>query len=508
MLTHIFIKNFTLIDQLTLSLQENFSAITGETGAGKSLIFEALALALGERLEQAPHRDKNAPVEITLEFTLPSAHPAYQWLVQEQLAEEMQCIIRRTIMPDGRSRLTLNSRPITQSLLRQLAPLLVHLHTQQSHHTLLQQSEQLGWLDRLAGTIAKRQAIEELFMQISAIEQQHTQLLASHQNRTQEQEWLQFQIEELEHLAPHAEEWELLHQEYARHQQTHHVLSCLNAVLAAANEGEQPVYTQLYAILHKLNTLRFSDDTLSRIITLFETARIHVAEAVDELSTYRHCFTLSPERIRYLEDRLSHWQDLARKHHVPAEELHMVLHSLQERYQALSHLDEELLRIEQEKQILLHAYDQQAHHLSTLRTQAIPHLNADITQFLQQLGMPEATLAFVLQTGTRHRTGIDQVSLQLKANPGLPAGPLAQVISGGELSRVSLTFHILAGITQAFPPLFCFDEADVGISGETAHRVGECLRQLGEKGQVLAITHLAQVAARAHHHIKAYKETP
>lgn len=507
MLTHITLSHYRIVEQLTLDIHPGFSVITGETGAGKSLLLGALQLAMGARADANTIRSGSKKCDISVCFDVSNIPDANTWLMDNDLDDDNDCIIRRTLHHNGKSRSTLNGTPISQSQLREFSALLFHLHSQHFHQALQKPTAQRQCLDAYANNNALLEKIATLYH--AYCERQHTidQLLANNSNRDDELSLLHYQQNELSALHVEEGEWEQLHKQHQTHHQSKSLLAHLNAAVdATADSGRQSAADLLEQAIIQLESIATPETQIQEALSLLKTASIHAKEAGSTLLHYRDHLDLNPEALATIESRLSALHDCARKHHVNPEALHTVANSLAEKINTLDNAEARIQTLQDEQAACLSEYQNLATQLTAARKKAATTLSNKITKAMQTLGMPGGTFSVQLNPISDNiaLTGLEKIQFMVMTNPGQPAGELQKVASGGELSRISLALDV-ARCDKTQTPTLIFDEVDVGIGGSTAEVVGEQLATLAKSAQVLCITHLAQVASKGTHHILVKK---
>lgn len=510
MLTALTIKQFTLVESLDLEFASGLTAITGETGAGKSLILDALSLALGDRGDTDRIRQGAERAEVCASFTLQASSPANQWLLDSDLDSVGECLLRRILTRDGRSRGYINGQPATMTQLRALGSMLIDIHHQHEHQSLLSKDHQRTLLDEFGGhqkllkeVCDSYRSWRDTLMRLEKFSQQADDSLAR-------QDLLSFQTNELSELNLQSGEVEALEQEQALLANADTILSETHKVLALCDNDDEQALAILSALnraSHLLSALPQQHPKLKEALALLDSAHIQVSEALGELQDYIDQAELDPSRLQEVEDRLSITYQLARKHKVHANELSTLHSQLSEELASLisSYADADTLT--EQVRALESGYLSAAKKLSGAREKAAAKLAQQIQSQLQSLAMGDASLQIALSplTNGYSQHGMESVELLISTNPGQPQRPLSKVASGGELSRISLAIQVVAAQNSSIPVLV-FDEVDVGIGGATAVTVGKLLRELGNKGQVICISHLAQVASCAHHHLLAEKQ--
>ncbi|BCG08357.1 DNA repair protein RecN [Buttiauxella agrestis] len=509
MLAQLTISNFAIVRELEIDFHHGMTAITGETGAGKSIAIDALGLCLGGRAEADMVRQGASRADLCARFSLKDTPAALRWLEENQLDDGRECLLRRVISSDGRSRGFINGTAVPLSQLRDLGQMLIQIHGQHAHQLLLKPEHQKNLLDGYAGESALLLKMAENYRDWH----QSCRTLAQHQQLAQERasrsELLNYQLKELNEFSPIAGEFEQIDEEYKRLANSGQLISVSQQALAILADGEDNnLQSQLYTVRHLMEELAGMDGKLSGVLNMLEEANIQISEASDELRHYCDRLDLDPNRLYELEQRISRQISLARKHHISPEELPAFHQQLLEELQQLD--DQASSQDELMQAVAIH--HQQA--LSTARElhQRRAHYAAElcelITESMHSLSMPHGKLAIDVEFNENHLTaeGADRIDFRVSTNPGQPLQPLAKVASGGELSRIALAIQVITARKMETPALI-FDEVDVGISGPTAAVVGKLLRQLGESTQVMCVTHLPQVAGCGHHHFFVSKET-
>lgn len=507
MLIHINIKDFAIVENLDLELSSGMTVLTGETGAGKSLIIDALELALGNRADSELVRVGCERAQLTMTFDLSKLPTVQHWLEEQALDAVGECIIHRIITREGRSRCYINGTPCSVQTLRILGEQLIHIHGQHEHFALLKREAQCELLDHFAGHVSLVSEIKKLYQQWLEVQSEVNELKQLTQDRSQRVEFLRYQLSEIESLGTHHDEVKELHAEYKKLSSADKILGDCQKAFALISEDEQSVSRALYEALRILGSLVSYDKHLESAHELFNNALIQVNEGASELKHYLEHLELNPERLQWVEQRLNAIHDLARKHRIQAEELPELQTRLEEELKALENCDERLSILEAEQAKALQEYQKYAKKLSQQRKSAASKLAVSITEQMRKLGMPQGELDIQLQPYHANQfseNGLETVEFMVSANPGHPLQPLSKVVSGGELSRISLAIQVITAQSHATPTLM-FDEVDVGIGGGIAQVVGGLMRKLGETHQVLCITHLPQVAAQAHHHYRLEK---
>lgn len=506
MLTHLGISNYTLVDHLDLELQDGMTAITGETGAGKSVLLDALGLTLGDRADTDRIRAGQERAEVNATFDITRLPAAQQWLEEHELdTEGDECLLRRVITAEGRSRAYINGQPVTISQLRELGQMLIDIHAQHEHQSLLKRETQCRLLDEYGGHQSLLAQVESAWRDWQAALGRYNRLKENAEETTARIELLRYQVEELDQLALQPGEVEQLEAEQKDLANGESILHSCYQLVALCGGEDQSILEGINRARHLAAALPDHIPAFRDAAQLIASAEIQLEEAQRELERYIDTFELDPERLQFVEERLSAIFNLARKHRVRPEELLDLHQTLSEELQSLTGADGDLDQLELKVQALEKHYMELASTLSDKRKVAAEKLAKAVNQQLKKLAMEHARLEVALSPAAKPMaSGLEEVQIVISTNPGQPLKPLAKIASGGELSRISLAIQVVTAQTSAAPTLV-FDEVDVGIGGATADTVGQLLRQLGEKVQIICVTHLAQVASKAHHHLRVNK---
>lgn len=508
MLTHLHIWNFAIVEKLDLEFENGLTVLTGETGAGKSILLDALGLALGDRAETHVIRHGSEKAEISVTFDTRHNSKAENWLLERDLNSEQECIIRRTISANGPSKAFINGKPSPIQSLRELGEMLVDLHGQHEHQSLLRRNEQRELLDEVAGHSPLLARLKQAYNNWKALQEELQSTRQAKTDREAHLDLLRYQVKELETLDLTTEELDTLDGEHRRLANASRLLEGGTRIMQLLEEDEQAsVNTRLGQCEAELQTLAKLDNQLSSTTELLNNAAIQIKEAASELRHYLDTMEIDPQRLQWIEQRLADIQDLSRKHHITIEELPALLPKLQQELTALEEADIRMGRLQEDIDQAADTYRQLAKKLTAGRKKAAKRLSAQITESMQHLGMQGGYFAIDLDPHGEERFsphGQEQVDFLVSANPGQPAKPLTKVASGGELSRISLAIQVIAAQDSWIPTLI-FDEVDVGIGGRVAEIVGHQLRTLAEQRQVICVTHLPQVAALGHQHLQVHK---
>ncbi|WP_028241625.1 DNA repair protein RecN [Stutzerimonas azotifigens] len=508
MLVHLSVHNYAIVEHLDLELDRGMTVVTGETGAGKSIMLDALGLALGGRADSGVVRPGADKADILASFDVDEIPGAREWLSERDLDGEGPCILRRVITAEGRSRGYINGTPCPQSDLKALGERLIDIHSQHEHQSLLKPDTHRRLLDEYSGSQELARQVQLAAQRWRQTRQTLERLSSSGDEQRARHQLLSYQLEELENLALGEQELEQLEQEHKTLTNAEQLLGACRQVMELCSESDAGnVLSALTSSLQRLTVFQHQPGALAEAVNLLASAQIQVEEAVGELNRFVDQFDADPERLQALEERLDAIYSLARKHRVQPFELPALQQRLLEELESLNADDEALGRLGEELAAYERHYEEKAAQLSANRQEAAERLAAAVETEIQRLGMPGGRLAIELKPSPSAEPqpyGREQVEFLVSANPGQPLRPLNKVASGGELSRISLAIQVITAQTSRVPTLV-FDEVDVGIGGPTAENVGQLLRRLGERGQVLTVTHLPQVAAQGHHHLFVHK---
>ncbi len=507
MLQQMNIKDLAIVSALEVELFPGMTVLTGETGAGKSILVDALGLVLGDRADIGMIRTDCDRAEITAIFDTGALPPVNEWLKQNTLDDDGQCIIRRVLLRNGGSRAFINGSPAPLKSLQELGERLVDIHGQHAHQSLLRRHHQRQLLDEFAGHTELCRQTAEHYQAWREAEQQLTTLRTSSKERSARTDLLRYQINELASLQLGETELSELLQEHTLLSNAGNIIERCKFALDCLDEEEDAALSRINRAYSELLNLAEMDPGLKSACELLDSAAIQISESLSSLRHYADNLELDPARLEYLDRRLQEIHDLARKYRCKPEEISGLLTQLQQELDQLDHADIHLANLEQQVTARWTAYLTDAQQLSARRHSAARKLGAQVSEGMHSLGMPNGLLVVEVTPISEERgsaNGIDQIEFLVSTNPGQPAKPLAKVASGGELSRISLAIQVAtASCTQV--PTLIFDEVDVGIGGGTAEIVGRLLRQIGETRQVLCVTHLPQVASQGHQHLRVEK---
>ncbi len=506
MLRYLSIRHFAIVEQLELDFEAGFTAITGETGAGKSILVDAMGLLLGDRADSGLIAAGQDQAELSARFELADPSAARDWLAEQALSDGDELLIRRLLGRGGPSRAWINGRPVTIGQLAELGELLVEIHGQHEHQRLGRAETQRQLLDQQVEPVFLDQ-VRDRWQSWRNARQALTEFEADSGDAAQ-QELLRFQCQELEELALAEGEFQEMELEQERLARSDEVRSALTRASALLDQDDQPsVRGLVLEALQALSGVRTLDAHLDAAAALLEEARINVDEAIAELERHDDDGDIDPARLDRINRRLQKALDLARKHRVDPERLPALALELRTRLDKLEDQDQERQRLAQALSTALADWQTSADRLRQARQQAADTLQSQVAASLKRLGMDRARLQILVERDSALAPsphGQDRISILFSANPGQPPQSIGRVASGGELSRVSLALMIAARPHDG-PTVRVFDEVDAGIGGETAAVVGRFLKQVADQGQAFCVTHLAQVAACADQQVRVSK---
>ena len=512
MLTQLTINNFAIVRQLEIELAKGMSVITGETGAGKSIAIDALGLCLGQRIETSMVREGQERAEICATFFIEPTNPAYQWLQEQELQDPdnpSDCILRRVINADGRSKAFINSTPVSASQLKEIGQYLIHINGQHASQLLLKNDYQLQLVDTFAhhnDLLAQMREDYRVWKNLQTQVKNFQQKVAENEAKKQ---LLQYQVEELDEFALRPNEYLELEEDQRRLSNSEQLTQLSQSALQLLSENETVnIDSMLYRATQYIDELSELDPRYASVQTMLNDALIQVQEATSEVQHLASHIEQDPMLLQEIEQRLGQALQLARKHNVKPEELVDWHQKLKAELTALLDFSESEERLILEEKAAFEKMQHTSKQLHESRFQAAGKLAQQVTHSIKGLAMENAEFFIEVNSDLTKVTanGADNIVFTLRSNLGQQAQPLAKVASGGELSRISLAIQVLTSDQSAIPTLI-FDEVDVGISGKTASVVGKLLRQLGDKCQVLCVTHLPQVACHGHHQFNVEKFT-
>jgi DNA repair protein RecN (Recombination protein N) len=509
MLQTLSLRDFVIVDQLELEFSSGFTVLTGETGAGKSILLDALSLVLGERADSSQIREGCNRAEISALFRIDRQQIEHfnQWLDEQGFPTEdegQSLLLKRTIEAGGRSRAFINGSVATLAQLREAGDQLVDIHGQHAHQLLLKGGAQRELLDRHANHLDLVTAISQLFKTLSESRRRLEQAENAGQDIERERERLEWQLEALTELSPQEGEWTAIQSEHARLANGAKIISGCQEAIDILSDSDNSVESTLSRASSNMTVLAEHDSALGDISQALESAQIQIDEAVHSLNRYLQKLDLDPARLSEVEERMQALHSAARKYRTEADQLPKLLLDTSERLEALTASQNiEALREKLKEEEL--AYLKQAKHLSQKRNKAAIDLSMQVTAAMQELSMAGGQLEIaLLPFAEGGANGLEQIEFLVAGHAGSTPRSLAKVASGGELARISLAISVITS-KASFTPTLIFDEVDAGIGGAVAETVGKLLRQLGESHQILCVTHLPQVAAQGNHHLKVSK---
>lgn len=500
MLTHLHIQHFAIIDNIEIDFSNGMSVLTGETGAGKSILLDALMLALGYRANTALQNTKKC--EISAAFDIAQLPTVQAWLAEQDLTTDDTCVLRRVITPEGRSRPYINGSLVPLQQLKALGTQLLTIHGQHDNQGLLKRDQQRHMLDAFADNAPALKKVTIAYQAVSSLQKQYADLNTANTERESQLALLSFQVQDLEKLTLIENEYEALDQEHKRLANASTLITQCQQALTLAEDNT------LSGAQQALMDIDIVDNQLKNIIDTFQAAEVQAQEATHDLRHYLDTLNIDDARLAEIDQRIGALYTAARKYRIQPKQLYEHYQTLHQRLQDLTHHDERLAEIEAELTQAKTVYLKQAVALRKTRQKAAKKLSQAVTQRLQTLNMAGGELNIQcspLDDDTLTIHGIDHIEFLVKTNPGQALQPLNKIASGGELSRISLAICVLTAEQQSTPTLI-FDEVDTGIGGQTAGIVGQLLQALGQHVQVLCVTHLPQVAAYATQHFKLSKQ--
>lgn len=507
MLQSLALRDFVIVDELELDFASGFSVLTGETGAGKSILLDALALALGERADSSQIREGCQRAEISVIFRIETSlqKDIGRWLQEADfpLEDGQSIVIKRSVDQSGRSKAFINGGAASLGQLRDLGDRLVDIHGQHAHQLLLKTGAQRDLLDRHANLEELANQVAQAYRRMHETARQLQQAEAAGADLQREQERLQWQVDEFNEIAPQDREWEDLKIEHGRLANAAKIIQGIELSVALLSESENSIESQLNQAEQAIEDLLKHDLNLNTIHENLRDAQIQIDEAIHALNRYRQKMDVDPERLAELEARMQILHDAARKYRVNPEELPALWLRAQEKLAAFT-AAQDIESLRQKFQDQESEFIKQASNLSKRRHQAALELGQAVSAAMQDLAMAGGQLEVKISPCEASSHGIDQVEFLIAAHAGSTPRPLAKVASGGELARISLAISVITS-KASFTPTLIFDEVDSGIGGAVAQTVGELLKQLGKSHQILCVTHLPQVAAQSDHHFKVSK---
>ena len=510
MLMNLQVRDFAIVDRIDIEFEPGMTVLTGETGAGKSILVDALGLVLGERGNAQLVRDGAKRAEFAAEFDVSALPNVSSWLEEQALDLDDDCLLRRVINVDGRSRAFINGNSVPLSQLKALGELLLDIHGQHFHQSLARRSIQRDLLDHFGGLLDDRAIVATHYIEWKALADRVEELTGAEADSAARLDLLTFQLQELDSLALEDGEFDALGSERRKLQNSGKLAEGVGRALDGLFDNDAGNANSLIAdALRSVEQLVEFDQNLRPVLEMLNSASIQVTEAADTLRRYSEAVDMDPARRDWVEERLDSIQTISRKHRVTADELPELADRMRAEHDELSHAEERGQELEEQAVAARAEYRKQAKSLSKARQKAADRFAAAVTDAMHGLGMPGGVFQVQLtplDDDAAKSWGLDQIDFLISANPGQAPQSLAKIASGGELSRMSLAIQVIASDGNAIPTMV-FDEVDSGVGGGVAEMVGRRLQELGANRQVLCVTHLPQVASLADQHFRISKVT-
>ena len=508
MLRSLQIRNFAIIDEIDITFNDDMTVLTGETGAGKSILIDALSLVLGERGSSNLIRNKEKRAEYTAEFEITNNSHALNWLIEKSLDNENECILRRTISPDGKSRSFINGNTVNLQSLKSLGDLLVDIHGQHFHQSLCKKNVQRDLLDHFGGLSITKNKIKRIFNEWKELSYQLSKMIEGNTNKEDRIDLLSFQLKELDELALISGEYDSLNSEFKKISNIEKINKGINSLIDCLQSNEiTNVEQMLNDSIKNIDTLATFDNSLEETKNLLSEAEINVSEAIGNLSRYGESIDYDNQKSREIEERINTIISLSRKHRVDPDELIDTKIQIEKELNELNNSQTSIDEAERHLSDLRKKYDDLASELTKKRSDSAKKLSRLVANSMNELGMAGGIFeAEITVSNNISQHGIDDITFHISANPGHKPQPLSNIASGGELSRMSLAIQVITSNGTNIPTMI-FDEVDSGIGGAIAEVVGNKLKDLGKNKQVLCVTHLAQVASKGKSHIRINKLT-
>jgi len=505
MLSQLSVKNLAVVEALDLSFSLGMSTVTGETGAGKSILLQALNLALGGRGDSSLVRHGKDKAEVSAVFDVFNQQKIQTYLQEQSLDDEGECILRRIISSDGRSKAFVNGVNVPLSVLKGVGELLVDMHGQNEHQLLLRPDQQRSLLDAYAKSTEACAKLNAIVAEYKAISNQIDELSTNQDLKQQQQDLLQHQLQELESAELVQDELDHIEGDFKISANAASLIEKISTILNQL-EQEMGANTQLLSLSYELSQVAETDEKLLPVSALLSSAQVQTQESIYELTNYLSSLSVDEQITAELEDRLSELHDLARKHNCQIAELKVARDKVAAEVESIGSSGASIDVLQQQQSQLSQQYQKQVKRLSKIRVEKAKHLSNAVTEAMQALGMPgsEVKVDLAKKAEGVHYNGDESVDFLVKTNMGSDFKALKKVASGGELSRISLAISVVSSDSE-YTPTLIFDEVDVGISGAVAEVVGQKLKQLSEHYQIICITHLAQVASFGHQHLRVSK---
>lgn len=508
MLRSLQIRNFAIIDEIDITFNDDMTVLTGETGAGKSILIDALSLVLGERGSSNLIRNKEKRAEYTAEFEITNNSHALNWLIEKSLDNENECILRRTISPDGKSRSFINGNTVNLQSLKSLGDLLVDIHGQHFHQSLCKKNVQRDLLDHFGGLSVTKNKIKRIFNEWKELSDQLSKMIEGNTNKEDRIDLLSFQLKELDELALISGEYDSLNSEFKKISNIEKINKGINSLIDCLQSNEiTNVEQMLNDSIKNIDTLATFDNSLEETKNLLSEAEINVSEAIGNLSRYGESIDYDNQKSKEIEERINTIISLSRKHRVDPDELIDTKIQIEKELNELNNSQTSIDEAERHLSDLRKKYDDLASELTKKRSDSAKKLSGLVADSMNELGMTGGIFEVeITPSNNISQHGNDDITFHISANPGQKPQPLSNIASGGELSRMSLAIQVITSNGTNIPTMI-FDEVDSGIGGAIAEVVGNKLKDLGQNKQVLCVTHLAQVASKGSSHIRINKLT-
>ena len=508
MLRSLQIRNFAIIDEIDITFNDDMTVLTGETGAGKSILIDALSLVLGERGSSNLIRNKEKRAEYTAEFEITNNSHALNWLIEKSLDNENECILRRTISPDGKSRSFINGNTVNLQSLKSLGDLLVDIHGQHFHQSLCKKNVQRDLLDHFGGLSVTKNKIKRIFNEWKELSDRLSKMIEGNTNKEDRIDLLSFQLKELDELALKPGEYDSLNSEFKKISNIEKINKGINSLIDCLQSNEiTNVEQMLNDSIKNIDTLATFDNSLEETKDLLSEAEINVSEAIGNLSRYGESIDYDNQKSREIEERINTIISLSRKHRVDPDELIDTKIQIEKELYALNHSQASIDETQKSLNALRKEYDDLSIKLTKKRGDSAKKLSGLVADSMNELGMTGGIFEVeITPSNNISQHGNDDITFHISANPGQKPQPLSNIASGGELSRMSLAIQVITSNGTNIPTMI-FDEVDSGIGGAIAEVVGNKLKDLGQNKQVLCVTHLAQVASKGSSHIRINKLT-
>lgn len=509
MLKQLNIRDFAIIDEIELTFNKGMTVLTGETGAGKSILIDALGQVLGDRADTGMIRHERDRAEITAIFSFHGNEQVAAILEEQAITpDDNELLIRRVITKQGASRVFINNTPVTVQLLRQIGENLIDIHGQHAHQSLSKHEIQRQLLDDFGDHPGTLTEVAEIYQRWQDARSQ-LDALSNNSDQTATMSLLRYQVDELDSLTLGAGEYEQLDEEHRKLANTNRLLETAQHALTIFREGDETIFSSISGIINDLRELRRYDESLGNIIQTLDDAAIQINEASDELRVYIDNLQVDPDQLQVVENRISQLHDMARKHQVQPQQLASHLNGLKNQLNEMENNRELIEELQIQRSRAMEDYSVAAEKLHQTRKKAAQEMSAAISTKLKQLGMPNGQFMIAVESRDGQDPkpyGKDQIDFLVNTNPGQDLQPLRKVASGGELSRISLAIQTCSHRNNGNTSLV-FDEVDAGIGGGVAEIVGNLLHQLAQTHQVFCVTHLAQVASQGDHHLQVNKSS-